>query len=170
MNKPAVNHRRAHKALQRHGASRPRAGVPLPAPVGPAAGGRGLPPRYALNWSLRRYVLAWSLRVWLRRQAFRAAGAFGPAGRGGPLCVPGRRAGTAGDSRSLTSGERAIGVSLPFRHALRYRIHRNRQMEHLTQVAVSLRGGVRRGSAITPRERLDGWDLALATLSNKACV
>ena len=167
MNKPAVNHRRAHKAPQRRdGARRPHVGVPLPAPFGRLL----LPPRWSLNWSLRRYVRAWSLRVWLRRQASQAAGASGPANRDGPLRAPGRRAGTAGEARSLASGERANGVSRTFRRALRYRIHRNRQMEHLTQVAVSLRGGVRRGLAITPRERTDGGDLLLTTLSNKACV
>ena len=167
MNKPAVNHRRARKAPQRRdGARRPHVGVSRPAPFGRPL----LSPRRSLNWPLRRYVRAWSLRVWLRRQASQAAGASGPADRDSPFCAPGRRAGTAGGARSLASGERANGMSRTFRHALRYRIHRNRQMEHLTQVAVSLRGGVRRGLVITPRERTDGGDLLLTTLSNKACV
>lgn len=188
MKKPAVSHHGAHESpLGRVGAGWPRVGVPLSAPLRLATGSTGgqaggMPGKRspldrvgcrlstALNWSLRRYVLASSLSVWLRRQPPEAAGASGPANRGGPRCAPGRRTGAAREAGSLASGERVNGVSRPAAHALRYRIHRNRQMEHLTQVAASLRGGVRRGSAITPREHAGARDLLLTTLSSKTCV
>src|SRR5487761_425036 len=188
MNKAALNHHKAHKPLQwRTGARLPRAGAPLPGfrhrPAAGGAGheggasaerrsqGRAFPPRReSLNWTLRRCVRASSLRVWLRRQSPEAGGAPVPAGRGGLLRAVALRTGTAGKTSAPVPVERANGVSPPEDHALRYRIHRNRQMEHLTQVAASLRGGVRRGAAITPRERSVAWDLVLTTLSNKACV
>jgi hypothetical protein len=188
MKKPAVSHHGAHKSpLGRVCAGWPRVGVRLSASprlatgsTGGQAGGMpgkrppldrvGCRPRRALNWSLRRYVLASSLSVWLRRQPLGAAGASGPANRGGPRCASGRRTGAALEAGPLASGERVNGVSRPAAHALRYRIHRNRQMEHLTQVAASLRGGVRRGSAITPREHAGARDLLSTTLSSKTCV
>jgi hypothetical protein len=188
MNKAALNHHKAHKPLQwRTGAWSPRAGAPLPGfrhrPAAGGAGhgggtsaerrsqGRAFPPRReSLNWTLRRYVRASSLRVWLRRQPPEAGGAPVPAGRGGLLRAVALRTGTAGKAGSPVPAERVNGVSLPEGHALRYRIHRNRQMEHLTQVAVSLRGGVRRGAAITARERAVAWDLVLTTLSSRTSV
>jgi hypothetical protein len=191
MKKPAINHHKAHKSPQwRASVQSARGGVPLPGFChGPAAGGAGgaghggtasgkrrsvrraFPSLgESLNWTLRRYVRASSLRVWLRRQVREAGGAPVPAGRDGPLRAVGGRAGTAGETCSPAPGERPDGVSLCRDHALRYRIHRNRQMEHLTQVAASLRGGVRRGAAITPRERAAARDLASTTLSDKSCV
>jgi hypothetical protein len=194
MKKPAVGHDKAHKSPQwRTGARSSRPGFPLPefryrpefvsgtAANGTGPGGAG-PGRHrsrsrvsllrgkSLNWTLRRYVRASSLRVWLRRQAPGAGGAPVPAGRDGPLRTASRQAGTAREARCPASGERLHGVSLSRDHLLRYRIHRNRQMEHLTQVAVSLRGGVRRGAAITPRERAAAQDLVLTTLSDKMYV
>jgi hypothetical protein len=188
MNKATLNHHKAHKPLQwRTGAWSPRAGATLPGfRHRPAAGGvghggdasaerrsrdRAFPPRReSLNWTLRRYVRASSLRVWLRRQAPEAGGAPVPAGRGGLLRAVALRTGTAGKTGSPVPVERVNGGSLSMDHALRYRVHRNRQMEHLTQVAASLRGGVRRGAAITTRERSVAWDLVLTTLSNKTSV
>ena len=77
--------------------------------------------------------------------------------------------GTA-QARTAAPGGRPRGVSLFSEHALRYGVHRNRQMEHLTQVAEGLQGGIRRGAAITTRERDAASDLGLATLSNMVCV
>jgi len=185
MKKPAVNSHKAHKSLQwRIGAWWPRATVPLPGCRHGAAAGhcRGahekrrpqgrvpLSLRGSLNWSLRRYVRASSLRVWLRRHAPEAGAASVPSGRIGLLRAAGLRAGKAGQARSPASVKRANGVSRPSAHALRYRTHRNRQMEHFTQVAASLRGGVRRGTAITMRERADVRDLVLTTFSSRVCV
>ena len=92
---------------------------------------------------------------------------------GGPGRFPPHRhpAGRRGARSPLPApGGRPHGVSLSRDHPLRYRIHRNRQMEHLTQVAVGLRGGVRRGAAITARERAAARDLGLTTFSDKASV
>jgi hypothetical protein len=196
MKKPAVNHHKAHKSPQwRTCAWSPNAGVPLPgscrravasavrrgrpAPARRRLGGRVSLLRWkCLNWTLRRYVRASSLRVWLRRQAPEAGGAPVPAGGNGPRCVGGRLgavlagavlADTVLAGSSAPAG-RPRGVALPTGHTLRYGIHRNRQMEHLTQVAEGLRGGVRRGAAITTRERGAARDLVLATLSDRVCV
>jgi hypothetical protein len=150
--------------------------------TGCPCGNAFLPVRESLNWTLRRYVRALSLSVWLRRQAPEAACAAArapvPAGRAALFrvaatrvaAVVAARTATAGETSAPAPAERVDGVSLSMDHALRYRIHRTRQMEHLAQVAASLRGGVRRGSAITPRERSAPWDLGLATLGSKTCV
>jgi hypothetical protein len=186
--KPAVNHHKTQKPPQwRTGARPPHAGVPLPElRHGPAAGGGGgggaasgksrprchvsLSRGKSLNWTLRRYVRSSSLRVWLRRQTPEAGGAPVSAGRGDPLRGAGRRTRTARETHSPAHAERPLGVSLSRDRMLRYGIRRNRQMEHLTQVAASLRGGVRRGAAITARERAAARDLALTTLSDKPRV
>ena len=188
MNNTAVNHHKTHKPLQCRAGTRPRrAGAPLPGfRHGAAAGGAGhgdggsaerrpagraFPSvRESLNWTLRRYVRSLSLRVWLRRQAPGTGGTPVPAGRDSLLRAAARRAGAAAEPGSKASVEGAHGVSLSLDHSLRYRIHRIRQIEHLTQVAASLRGGVRRGAAITPRERAAPQDLVLTTLSNKMTV
>jgi hypothetical protein len=188
MKKAATNHHKPHKPRQwRTDARSPRPGGPtsafrhgLAACVARHGGGaagkrrgrwRAFPPlRESLNWTLRRYVRALSLRVWLRRQAPGTGGTPVPAGRDSLLRAAPRRAGTAAESGSPAPVERVNGVSLSLDHALRYRIHRHRQMEHLTQVAGSLRGGVRRGAAITPRERAAALDLVLTTLSNRTSV
>jgi len=188
MKKAATNHHKPHKPRQwRTDAQSPRAGGPrsafrhgLAACVvrhgGAAAGrrrgrGRDFPRlRESLNWTLRRYVRALSLRVWLRRQTPEAGGAPGSVGRAGVLGAAARLPGTAGDGGPPARAWRPSGVSLSMDRALRYRIHRNRQMEHLTQLAASLRGGVRRGATITPREHFAALDLLSTTLSNNACV
>jgi hypothetical protein len=184
MDKAAVNHHKSHKPRQwQTGARSPRAGVPSSgARHGPAARVVGAPGagrprgcnfphvRESLNWTLRRYVRALSLRVSLRRQAPGTGGTPVPAGRDRLRRAAGQRAGAAGEAGSPLPAERVIGVSLSTDHALRYRIHRNRQMEHFTQVAASLRGGVRRGAAITPREHAAPQDLLSTTLSYKTCV
>jgi len=179
MKKPAVNHHKAHKSPQwRSGAWSPRAGAPPSAsrrrgPAGAARRARPVPSRRrpggrvpvlrsrGPNWTLRRYIRASPPRVWLRRQAPEAGGPSVPAG---PVVVGPVVA------RTAPPGERARGVSLSSGHALRYGVHRNRQMEHFTQVAEGLRGGVRRGAAITRRERGVAPDQGLATLSDIACV
>ena len=180
MKKQAVNHRKAHKSPRWWlGDGWPRAGILLPSfrrgragTLGPGGDApakcrpRGLvfpSLRESLNWSLRRYVLASSLRVWLRRQVPGAGG-------NGLLRVAGRGTGTAGGARSPGPTERANGVSLSGGRVLRYRKYRNRQMEHLTQLAASLRGGVRRGTAITPRERAGAQDLVSTTFGDRSCV
>jgi hypothetical protein len=188
MKKRAVDHRKAHKSpYWRIGARWPRANVPaaeVPPRGRPDDRGRGLrraretPAAVpgslladgALNWSLRRYVRASSLRVWLRRQAPREGAASVSAGRSGLFRAASPRAGTAARAGSPGPVARADGVSRLPRRALRYRKHRNRQMELLTQVAASLRGGVRRDTAITPRESTGAEDLGMATLSNRVCV
>ena len=188
MKKPAANHHKAHKSPKwRTGDWLLGAGVPLREfccrPDAGSAGNAGAAPgegpsrcrvppvqEKSLNWTLRRYVRTSSLRVWLRRQAPETGGATVPADRNGALRAAVRRTETARDVRSPAPGDPPHGVSLSRDHLLRYRIPRNRQMEHLTQVAESLRGGVRRGAAITPRECAAALDLGLATLSNRTCV
>jgi hypothetical protein len=188
MKKPAANHHKTHKSPKwRTGGRRPCAGVPLPefrcraasSGTGPGGGAAGkgrtrcrVPPARgkSLNWTLRRSVRASSPRVWLRRHAPETGGATVPADRNGALRVAGRRTAAAGDVRSSARGDPPHGVSLSWDHLLRYRIHRNRQMGHLTQVAESVRGGVRRGSAITPRECTDALDLVLTTLCSRTRV
>lgn len=188
MKKPAANHHKTHKSPKwRTGDRLPRVGVPLPELCcradlsgtgdGGAAPGKDrtrcrvpLARAKYLNWTLRRYVRASSLRVWLRRHASETGGATVPADRNGALRVAVRRTAAAGDVRSPARDDPPHGVSLSRDHLLRYRIHRNRQMGHLTQVAESVRGGVRRGSAITPRECTGAPDLLLTTLSNKVRV
>jgi hypothetical protein len=184
MKKPAANHHKRHKSPKwRTGDGLPGAGVQLPefrcrAGSGGAGHGGVTPEKVrsrcrvpamrskSLNWTLRRYVRASSLRVWLRRHASESGGAAVPADRNGALRVAVRRTAAAGDVRPSARGAPPHGVSLPRDHLLRYRIHRNRQMGHLTQVAESVRGGVRRGAAITPRECTGAPDLVLTTLSD----
>jgi hypothetical protein len=181
MKKTAVIHQKTHMPPQWPGTWWATAGIPLPSlrcggTVPERAAGlradRWLfsSPQGPLNWSLRRYVRASSLRVWLRRRARGIGDATAPGGRGGPFCALGWLAEAAGYIRPPLVRERADGVSRVGGRALGYRASRNRQMEHSVKAAVSLRGGVRRGSAITPRECADVEDLVLATLSSKASV
>jgi hypothetical protein len=181
MKKSAISHHKTHKPLRWRDSRRATVGVPPPGlrrgadlAETPGSHWRGHRFRFslpgALNWTLRRYVRASSLRVWLIRRVTGTGRASGLADRNGPLCARGRQARAVCRARSPMLRERAIGVSRPEGSALRYRASRNRQMEHLVQVAAVLRGGVRRGSAITPRERSAPWDLGLATLSSKTCV
>lgn len=188
MKKPAANHHKPHKSPKWRTGDRLRgAGAPLPefrcrARTGGAVNGGTAPwegrsrcrvplvQGKSLNWTLRRYVRSSSLRVWLRRHAPETGGATAPADRNGVLRVAVRRTETAGDVRSSPRVGPPHGVSLSRNHLLRYRIHGNRQMGHLTQVAESVRGGVRCGAAITPRECGGPLDLVLTTLSNKMRV
>ena len=117
----------------------------------------------SLNWTLRRYVPALSLRVWLMRQAPETSRTVAETGRDGLPRVAAARAGTVGETGSRVPVAWAHGVSLSPERTLRYGIHRNRQMEHFAQVAISLRGGVRRSASITRRERTAAPDLASAT-------
>jgi len=181
MKKSAVIHQKAHMPPQWHGAWRATVDVALPHPrhsgaVPERSGGpradrwRPLSSEGVLNWTLRRYVPDSSLRVWLMRRVSGIGGATAPGGRGGPSRAPRWPAGAAGCIRPVLIRERPNGVSRTSGRAPGYRASKNRQMEHLVQAMVSLRGGVRRDSAITPRERADPEDLVLTTLSNKAYV
>jgi hypothetical protein len=153
-------------------------------------------PGKSLNWGLRRYVLPSSLRVWLMRQEAAAGGSSVPPGRpsvgqhgvghhsigrhgvgqhGASRPSLNRRspsassAGGPGRSARFVDRYRASGAAARRDARIRrcgYCTHRNRQMEHLTQVAAGFRGGFLRGAAITPREWIVGRDLVLTTLSD----
>ena len=186
MKKPAANQHKTHKSSKWRTGDWLGAGVPLPecrCRPGAGAGKVGAAPGEgpsrcrlpsaqgkSLNWTLQRYVRTSSLRVWLRRHAPETGGATVAADRNGALRAAVRRTETARDVRSSAPGDPPHGVSLSRNYLLRYRIPRNRQMEHLTQVAGSLRGGVRRGAAITPRESDVTRDLVSTTLGNATCV
>lgn len=180
MEKSTVNHHKAHKSLQRPGNWRSSAGVPVPGwRRGAAVAHRlGAPrvlrrlrlaPPGALNWSLRRYVRPSSLRVWLMRRAAGAGCANALAGESGPLCDVGRQAARPA-RRVRCCRAPAVGGSRPGSDALPGRVSRNRQTEHSVQVAASLRGGVRLGSAITLREHLGPGSSVSATISNRSCA
>jgi hypothetical protein len=90
-------------------------------------------------------------------------------GRDGRPRVGGGRAGTVGaPSRRLR--RRGGGESRPTGHRHPRRGQRNGQIEHFSQIATGLRRGIRRGAAITTRERANGQDLRLTTLSSEPCV
>ena len=174
-------HHKTHMSPQRRGTWRATDGIPLPSlPRGGAvperAGGLRVGRRLSLSWaeslncSLRRYVPTSSLRVWLSRRVSSTGDATVPGGRRGPSHVPRLPAGAAGDIQMSSFRVRPNGVSRPEWRALRYRASRNRQMEHLVQAAVSLRGGVRRDSAITSRESADLRDLPTTTFSDNVYV
>jgi len=181
MKKSAVIHQKAHMPPQWHGAWWATVGIALPplprggAVPGHAGGLRAdrwlaLSSEGSLNWSLRRYVPDSSLRVWLRRRVSGIGDATAPGGQGGSPHAPGWPTRAAGYVRPLSFRERANGVSPTSGRAPGYRASRNRQMEHLVQAVVGLRGGVRRDSAITPRERANPEDLLSTTLRNKTYV
>jgi hypothetical protein len=88
----------------------------------------------------------------------------GRAGRAAGHCRPGAASEPSRPLRQRGGESRATGGGYPRRG------QRNGQMEHFSQVAARLRKGVRRGAAITPRERADAWDLLLTTLSSEPCV
>jgi len=97
------------------------------------------------------------------------AGTARPVGREGRPRVGGGRAGTAAaPSRRLR--RRGRGGSRPTDNGQPRRGRQNGQIEHLSQIATGLRKGMRRGAAITPRERADAQDLLLTTLSSEPCV
>ena len=128
-------------------------------------------PGESLNWRLRRYVRTSSLRVLLRRQGAEAGGAPVSAGRHGAsrhtLSAP--SAGGPGRPEKSVNWYPVSGAAACRGAGIRhrgYRILRNGQMEHFTQVAAGLRGGARRVAAITPRERIAARDLVLTTLSD----
>lgn len=97
------------------------------------------------------------------------AGTARAAGRDGRTRAGGCRAGTVGaPSRRLR--RRGRGGSRPAGHGRRRGGERNGQIEHFSQIATGLRKGVRRGAAITPRERDNVRDLLLTTLGSESCV
>ncbi len=170
-----VNHHKAHKPRRRRvdvAAQRdPPACCPWAVPVA-EAGRPGMAGRVA--FSSRPEVP--ELDFAAVRPGFVAACMVEAAGvHGGRRTRAGRSARpslrrTAGETRSPAPAEPRRGVSPSKERALRYRIDRNGQMEHLTQVAASLRGGVRRGPAITPRERAAAADLVSATFGDESDV
>jgi len=91
------------------------------------------------------------------------------AGRAGRARVGGGRAGAVG-APSLRPRWRGGAGSRPASHGRRRRGQRNGQIAHFSQVAKGLRKGMRRGAAITPRERAAVRDLRLTTLGNGSCV
>lgn len=187
MKRSAANHYKSHNSLRRPGGRRPAAVAPVPGfPCGAVAGGTGAPGVAALAppgaGGLAELVFA------AVRPAFVAACMVNAAGNQGGLRErAGRRerprarcraagredswnafaAGAGGLSRT---GSGALPHHGKGNRAKGNRANRNRQMEHMVQVAASLRGGVRRGSAITPREQADEVSLVLTTLSNQLCV
>jgi hypothetical protein len=188
MKKPAANHHKTHKSPKwRTGDGLQGAGVSLPefgcrADSGGAGHGGVAPGRVrsrrrvpavrgkSLNWTLRRYVQSSSLRVWLRRHAPESGGATVPTDRNGALRVAVRRTATAGEARCRHAAIRRPACRCPGITCCGTVSKENRQMGHLTQVAISVRGGVRRGAAITPRECTGALDLVLTTLSNRMNV
>jgi len=96
--------------------------------------------------------------------AARTVSGAGRAGRPRGGCRPGAAGESSRRLRQRGGGSRATGNGHPFQG------QRNGQMEHFSPVAARLRKGVRRGAAITPRERADALDLLLTTLSSEPCV
>jgi hypothetical protein len=97
------------------------------------------------------------------------AGTAKAAGRDGRPRAGGGRAGTAGEPfRRLRRRGCGGSRSTDYGHPRRER--RNGQIEHFSRVTARLRKGVRRGAAITPRERADAQDLRLTTLGSEPCV
>jgi hypothetical protein len=88
----------------------------------------------------------------------------GRAGRPGGYCRPGADSEPSRRLRRPGGGSRATGDGYPRQG------QRNGQIPHFSRIAARLRKGVRRGAAITPRERADAWDLVLTTLSSEPCV
>lgn len=113
-------------------------------------------PGDSLNWSLRRYVRGWSLRVWLRRRALVTARAPRPASA---IAAGGRPHGAVAKAGCpAVAGQQA------------HRLYRNGQMEHSTQNATGLRGGVRCGPAVRPTAWDGARDLLMTTLGNKVVM
>jgi hypothetical protein len=184
MKKLIVNHHKAHKALRwridvpakRDPPERCPWAVPVAGAERPGMAGRvafsSRPEVPELDFAAVRpgFVAACMVEAAGVRGGRRTrAGRCTRAGRSARPS-PRRTAGAAGETRSPAPAEPRRGVSLSQDRALRYRIDRNGQMEHLTQVAASLRGGVRRGAAITPRERAAAADLASATFGDESGV
>jgi len=109
-----------------------------------------------------------------------AVASAGPAaGWDGRLRAGCRHPGAAGDvvrRRRRQGGRRqggrrqGGGGSRPTGRGCSRRRQQNGQIEHFSQVAKGLRKGMRRGAAITPRERAVVRDLRLTTLGNGSCV
>ena len=129
----------------------------------------------SLNWSLRRYVRASPPRVWLIRQRTAAGG---PTFRSDPRRARGGRPGVTGNPGWPAPGMAVAGGSRPAVRGSRRAIWRslqaswrslqgNGQMEHSTQVAVGLRGDVRPGEAIAPRDSAGPPDLGLTTFGDE---
>jgi len=97
-----------------------------------------------------------------------SAGTVPAAGPDGRLRPGGSRVGAAsepsGRPRRRGGGSRHGGRGLTRQE------RRNGQMEHFFPLVTGPRKGVRRGAAITPRERADARDLLLTTLSSEPCV
>jgi hypothetical protein len=176
MRKPAVIYHKAHMSL----CGRPGAAAPVR--------GRRRGPRLPRTAAARAGCPAPGLAFAAVRPAFFAAciveaavaeagggpttagaGTARQAGREGRPRVGGGRAGTVGaPSRRLR--RRGRGGSRPTGQGHPHRGQQNGQIEHFSQIATGFRKGMRRGAAITPRERADARDLLLTTLSSEPCV
>ena len=143
--------------------------------AGRLAGAVRRPRGASLNWSLRRYVRASPPRVWLIRQRTAAGG---PTFRGDPRRARGGRPGATGNPGWPAPGRAVAGGSRPPGRGSRRAIWRslqaswrslngNGQMEHSTQVAAGLRGDVRPGEAIAPRDSAGPPDLGLTTFGDE---
>jgi hypothetical protein len=97
------------------------------------------------------------------------AGTAPAVGRDGCPRAGGRRAGAAGEPSRRLRRHGGGGVR-PTTHGHPRPEQQNGQIEHFSEVAAGLRKGVRRGAAITPRERADARDLLLTTLGSEPCV
>ena len=178
MRKPVVNHYKAHMSLrgqpsaQVAACGRPRS-PRVPRRAVPCAGRPAAWPAAGLAFATVRPGFFAACIVEAVAEA--GAGLAAPGAR----TVPGAgragrprggcRSGAASESsRRLRqrggSGSRATDDGRPGQG------QRNGQIEHFSPVAARLRKDVRRGAAITPRERADALDLLLTTLSSEPCV
>lgn len=171
MRKPVVNHYKAHMSHR----------MRLSAPAAPS--GRQRSPRAPRTAAASAQRPGACLAFAAVSPGFFAACIVeAVAGAGGCPATPGAvaaasrvgrplgraRAGAAREPsrwlRRCGGGSQATGHGHPRRE------QQNGQMDHFSQVAARLRKGVRRGAAITPRERADVRDLLLTTLSSEPCV
>ena len=120
--------------------------------------------------------VGWIAREHGNREHGNVGGGAGNEARRSRQPVEARRASPLPRSRcaqaSPGAGARTEGALLFKYEALRYRTgcRQNRQKAYFVRQEAGLRGGVRRDTAIIPRDRGDARDLRLATLSDDSCV
>jgi len=178
MENPTINHHKAHKSEQWRRA-RCASAVLAPRPRRQHSAAAPLPPRVPElvfaqvhpGFVATCMVEATGSRVELRERVgpparpgvrLRAAGQGGRIGTVAGAPPVGNGASRRGESKWLSPCGRRPGH--------RSRTRRNGHTAHLAQVAASLRGGVRRGSAITARERADASGPILTTLGDHVDV
>jgi hypothetical protein len=172
MRKPVVNHHKAHMShcLRLNGPA---------APSGRQRSPRG--PRTAAAASAKRPGACLAF-AGVSPGFFAACIVEAVAGAGGCPATPGAVAAASRAGRPL-GGARAGAAREPCRwlrrcgrgsratgHGHPCQDQQNGQIDHFSRAATRLRKGVRRGAAITPRERTDVRDLLLTTLSSESCV